>query len=596
MLSIFQPPTHSTTVVTTTRTVTKTVPLDGPQLSLTPVSRPAQSHSTSPASASSAPVATKKRKRGPSAEQDGGLAQPKAQSKKRGSSAAPKEKRVQRLRAETPVADAAVRNRSRTRERNTGSNRMGALEATIPVERWWRDPGPSDPSTQSGEPDDPNAAADASASSFAAKKYVQSIDIIRPKWRGYRAWFKNHSDPDDPRWKFDSDHIPSAVLEYPANGATEVYALVDAFDHDDYQPLKDLFLTIDTIATSYMDDDDRALIGYTNLTLASLGESTVRASPPPISKGHPHSPGRSPSTAPSSPSRCSPELPPYRRLVKARNSHDGPLFIQALDSLNGFIRALRPKMQQHMRTKWTGIPPPVWKRVTEEGYQRGVGPRMNELGRYKQWTSGVYGELMQPFISEVVHRSNLGPGKIFVDLGSGVAHTLMQASLQSGCTSYGIELSPPAASIAKDHEREFNLRLEMWDLCCSDFKYIEGDMLDSKEVIEWISKADVILVNNFVFEELLNERLTCLFLDARDGTQIISLKCFLDRGFKITERTISSPQAILRVEERDWTAGAVSWSNTTGTYYVHTVDRSNLQAEEERLNAARSRSTRTRRQ
>ncbi|KAG8729568.1 Nucleosomal histone H3-Lys79 methylase [Ceratobasidium sp. 428] len=442
---------------------------------------------------------------------------------------------------------------------------MGALEATIPVERWWRGPGPSDSSTLPADADaEPNVYT---------KSHVQSIDIVRPKWRGYRAWFKNHSDPDDPFWKFGPDHIPYAELEYPANGATEVYALVDAFDHDDYQPLKDLFLTIDTIATSYMDDDDRALIGYTSPALASPGDSPVRASPPPMSKDDPHSPGRSPSTAPSSPSRCAPELPLYRRLVKARNSRDGPLFIQALTSLNGYIRALRPKMQQHMRTKWTGIPPPVWKRVTEEGYQRGVGPRMNELGRYKQWTSGVYGELMQPFISEVVHRSNLGPGKIFVDLGSGVAHTLMQASLQSGCTSYGIELSPPAASIAKDHEKEFNLRLEMWDLCCSDFKYTEGDMLDSKEVIEWISKADVILVNNFVFEELLNERLTCLFLDARDGTQIVSLKCFLDRGFKITERTISSPQAILRVEERDWTAGAVSWSNTTGMSREH-VDRS----------------------
>jgi hypothetical protein len=32
----------------------------------------------------------------------------------------------------------------------------------------------------------------------------------------------------------------------------------------------------------------------------------------------------------------------------------------------------------------------------------------------------------------------------------------------------------------------------------------------------------------------------------------------------------------------------------SGTYYVHTVDRSNLQAEEERLNAARSRPSRRR--
>ncbi|QRV90947.1 histone-lysine N-methyltransferase [Ceratobasidium sp. AG-Ba] len=542
MLSIITPPAHPATVVAAARTVAIPPP------KLTPV---CVWH----------PAPAKKRKRGPSAEQDGEPVQTKAPSKKRGSSSALKEKRVQQLRAETPT-DSVVRNRSRTRERNTGSNRMGALESTLPVDRWWRDPSPS-----------AYANTATQTSSATSKKHVQSIDIVRPKWRGYRAWFENPSDPDDPFWKFSQDNIPCAELEYPANDASELFALVDAHDHDDYQPLKDLFLTIDTIATSYMDDDDRALIGYTNLVSGSDDPT-----PPPSS------------------SRYSPELPPYQRLVKARDSRDGPLFLQAFYILNGYLRALRPKMQHHMRTKWTGIPPPVWKRVTEEGYQRGVGPRMSELGRYKQWTSGVYGELMQPFISEVVHRSGLGPGKIFVDLGSGVAHTLMQASLQSGCTSYGIELSPPAASIAKDHEREFNLRLKMWDLVCSEFQFIEGDMLESKEVSEWIKKADVILVNNFVFEELLNERLTCLFLDARDGTQIVSLKCFLDRGFKITERTISSPQAILRVEERDWSAGAVSWSNTTGTYYVHTVDRSNLRAEEERLNAARSRSTRTRRQ
>lgn len=476
---------------------------------------------------------------------------------------------------------------------------MGALEATIPQERWWRGSKIVPEATlEAAEPVAPEPSPaddpDVDVVGVPAVKHVQSIDIVRPKWRGYRAWFKNHNDPDDPFWKFDQNHMPSAELEYPANGATETYALVDALDHDDYQPLKDLFLTIDTIAVSYMDDVDRAHIGYTHINTTLTSDPATPRSPP--SKAHPHSPGRGARTEPSSPSSHTPELPAYRRLVKARNSRDGPQFLQALASLNGYIRALRPKMLLHIRTKWTGVPPAVWKRVTEEGYQRGVGPRMTELGQYKQWTSGVYGELMQPFISEVVHRSGLGPGKIFVDLGSGVAHTLMQASLQSGCTSYGIELSPPAASIAKDHEREFNLRLEMWDLCCSEFKFIEGDMLESKEVSEWISKADVILVNNFVFEELLNERLTCLFLDARDGTQIISLKCFLERGFKITERTISSPQAILRVEERDWTAGAVSWSNTTGTYYVHTVDRSNLLAVEERLNAARSRPTRSRRQ
>ncbi|CAE6421743.1 unnamed protein product [Rhizoctonia solani] len=534
------------------------------------------SSATSPAPSLDLPVTTaaiKKRKREPSEQ----LLKPKAVRKKRATNG-PKEKRVQRLREESaPLSDTAVRNRSRTRERCVGSERMGALECALPVEKWWRDP-PLDP--EHSEP-----------SPVAARKHIQSVDIIRTKWKGYRPWFKNPQNPDDPAWKVGKDHIPFAELEYPANNSTEVYALVDAIDHDDYQPLKDLFLTIDTIAATYMDDADRARIGYTLPTSDLPSDSSSHT---PLSSSHPHSPGRKSRQLSPEQEFTDEDAPLYKRLIRARNAQDGPQFMQILATLNGHIRALRPKMQQHIRAKWTGIPPPVWKRVCEEGYQRGVGPRMHELIKYKQWTSGVYGELMQPFISEVVHRCGLGPGKIFVDLGSGVAHTLMQASLQSGCTSYGVELNPSAASIAKDHDREFNYRLEMWDLCCSEYKHIAGDMLESKEVVEWIRKADVILVNNFVFEELLNERLTCLFLDARDGTQIVSLKCFLDRGFKITERTISSPQAILKVEERDWTAGAVSWSNTTGTYYVHTVDRSNLQAEEERLNAARSRPSRRR--
>ncbi|CUA77465.1 histone-lysine N-methyltransferase, H3 lysine-79 specific [Rhizoctonia solani] len=569
MLSIITPPVHPPSVALTKQSVADDLL---PRVLTHP---DPDSSATSPApSIDLPPTVTKKRKREPSDKP------PKLTKPKKRTNTAPKEKRVQRLREESaPLSDSAVRNRSRTRERCATSQRMGSLEATLPVDQWWRDP--------------PEPGTATEPSPVAARKHVQSIDIIRPKWKGYRPWFKNPQNPDDPAWKVGPDHIPFAELEYPGNNSTEVYALVDALDHDDYQPLKDLFLTIDTIAGSYMDDVDRTLIGYTNPTLAHSSDSSTHS--PPSSKGHPHSPGLkprelSPEPAPS----ADHEIPVYRRLIRARNAQDGPQFMQALDTLNGYIRALRPKMLQGIRTKWTGIPPPVWKRVCEEGYQRGVGPRMRELIKYKQWTSGVYGELMQPFISEVVHRCGLGPGKVFVDLGSGVAHTLMQASLQSGCTSYGVELSPPAASIAKDHEHEFNNRLEMWDLCCSEYKHIEGDMLESKEVVEWIRKADVILVNNFVFEELLNERLTCLFLDARDGTQIVSLKCFLDRGFKITERTISSPQAILKVEERDWTAGAVSWSNTTGTYYVHTVDRSNLQAEEERLNAARSRPSRRR--
>lgn len=203
----------------------------------------------------------------------------------------------------------------------------------------------------------------------------------------------NPQNPDDPFWKVGPDNIPSAELEYPGDNSTEAYALVDAFDHDDYQPLKDLFLTIDTIAGNYMDDADRIQIGYPT----TLPNDRSSQASPPSSFAHPHSPGRgNRALSPSPLDSADPEVPVYKRLVKARNARDGPQFLQALATLNGYIRALRPKMQQHLRAKWTGVPPPVWKRVCEEGYQRGVGPRMHELVKYKQWTSGVYGELMQP--------------------------------------------------------------------------------------------------------------------------------------------------------------------------------------------------------
>ncbi|KAF8761134.1 Histone-lysine N-methyltransferase, H3 lysine-79 specific [Rhizoctonia solani] len=521
MLSIITPPVHP--VLGTSKTVDDL---------LRPLTHPdPDSSATSPAPSLDIPTTTttaaKKRKREPSEQ----LTKPK-----------PKPKTVRKKRANN--AKGKPRTASRTRERCVGSERMGALECTLPVEKWWRDP--------------PLASEHSEPSQVAAGKHIQSIDIIRPKWKGYRPWFNNPQDPDDPAWKVGPNHIPSAELEYPGNNSTEVYALVDAFDHDDYQPLKDLFLTIDTIAGTYMDDADRARIGYTIPTSVVSSDPSSHAS----SSGHPHSPGRKSRELSPENESSDQDMPLYRRLIRARNAKDGPQFLQALATLNGHIRALRPKMQQHIgQMDWyssSGVEACVRRGLSARRWS--THARAHQIQAVDEWS------LWRTYAT--LHFGSrpplwAWPGKVFVDLGSGVAQTLMQASLQSGCTSYGVELSPPAASIAKDHEREFNHRLEMWDLCCSEYNHIEGDMLESQEVVEWIRKADVILVNNFVFEELcehiytssharheltndfrslaVNERLTCLFLDARDGTQI-SLKCFLDRGFKITERTISSPR------------------------------------------------------
>lgn len=70
---------------------------------------------------------------------------------------------------------------------------------------------------------------------------------------------------------------------------------------------------------------------------------------------------------------------------------------------------------------------------------------------------------------------------------------------RAGCDSYGIELNPPVAALSFVQQREFNARLRMWGLSAGSVTLREGDFTESSEVSEWIRKADVVLVNNYIF-------------------------------------------------------------------------------------------------
>jgi hypothetical protein len=130
-----------------------------------------------------------------------------------------------------------------------------------------------------------------------------------------------------------------------------------------------------------------------------------------------------------------------------------------------------------------------------------VGPRIKELRKYETWTSEVYGELTPRFVSEIIRVSGLGPGKQFMDLGSGVGNVVLQAALESGCEAYGIEINPAPAEIAKGFQEQFEMRCKMWGVCAGSVELEEGSMLESRRVDELLPKADVVLVNNKVFLE-----------------------------------------------------------------------------------------------
>jgi H3 lysine-79-specific histone-lysine N-methyltransferase len=167
------------------------------------------------------------------------------------------------------------------------------------------------------------------------------------------------------------------------------------------------------------------------------------------------------------------------------------------------VGASPPNPMLDVVQSWTGQPLPekVLMRIIEENYQRTVGPNIRSLRRYEAFTSTVYGELLPSFVQEIVQITGLNQDSLFLDLGSGVANVVVQASLQSGCRSYGIELMPHPARVAKDVVEQIGIRSRMWGVRIGKVELEEGDMLQSPRLDELVSKADVVLVDNKVFDE-----------------------------------------------------------------------------------------------
>lgn len=195
---------------------------------------------------------------------------------------------------------------------------------------------------------------------------------------------------------------------------------------------------------------------------------------------------------------------------------DGPAFEEVMEEVNELIRTfkyppppddlLKPAERNSlMKTpdKWqeSGIPKGVLMRLIEENYQRTVGPNVRKLKRYEAFSSTVYGELMPSLVDEMIRVSGLNEDSLFVDLGSGVGNVVVQASLQTGCRSFGIELMPEPARVAEDMVAQMKIRAKMWGVRMGEVELEKGDMLKSKRVDELMAKADVVLVDNKVFEE-----------------------------------------------------------------------------------------------
>ncbi|KIJ60087.1 hypothetical protein HYDPIDRAFT_50523, partial [Hydnomerulius pinastri MD-312] len=305
--------------------------------------------------------------------------------------------------------------------------------------------------------------------------------------------FRNLDDAEDK--SFEVESLPTAELEYPNNNACEKFILLAPKDKDHYNPIMCLEQSLYTIIDCYLTPAQKALFG--TLPTDFLYDHTPPPSPP-------SSPPPTNTTDPTTASASAPPINPLqdpnspdhlRILQRAIRRHDGPLFLSTLEILNHLLRTLKypplpsdvflpapPNALTSSIASWThagGIPDRVLSRIIDETYQRSVGPNVGKLNRYEAFSSEVYGELMPSFTSDIIAATRLTSSSLLVDLGSGVGNVLLQASLQTGCRSYGIELMEGPAGVAREQLGQFRKRCRMWGVRMGEVELEEGDMLSS---------------------------------------------------------------------------------------------------------------------
>ncbi|KAG1744596.1 S-adenosyl-L-methionine-dependent methyltransferase [Suillus paluster] len=370
--------------------------------------------------------------------------------------------------------------------------------------------------------------------------------------------FKNSDNPSDT--SFEAKSYPATELEYSNANAYETYYLPAPKDPDHYNPIMCLEQSLYTIfeftsvdsdtIPSYITPAQQALFG----TLPTDFLQDVDNTPPssPLTQLSGDSDQSSPVKFPSYDLCGTNHLRILQRSIRRR---DGPIFLSTMQNINQLLRAL--KYLPLPSDLFTPAPPNVLIEAIKIWPSGGIP---NLLNRYEAFSSDVYGELLPSFTSDIIAATHLHKDSLFLDLGC-------DASLETCCRIYGIELMPTPAE----------------GLSIGEVESEEGDMLTSR-------RADVVLVNNKVFQQSLNEALCPRFLDLKEGAIVISLKPFVSSlNSRVTERNVD---AIFDVSELSDRSGSVSWGSGGGSYYLHRVDRAGYAGIKQQFENQRARSAR----
>ncbi|KAJ3967774.1 histone methylation DOT1 [Lentinula raphanica] len=178
---------------------------------------------------------------------------------------------------------------------------------------------------------------------------------------------------------------------------------------------------------------------------------------------------------------------------------------------------------------------------------------------------------MPPMLEFMFLQSGLERHSTFVDLGSGIGNAVVQAAFMIGCFSYGIEIREELADLAQIFVKEFKIRSAFVGVSPGRIELEKGDMYASARVVEVLKQADLVLLNNKLFDEMLTEDLKTLLLNMKSGGVLVCTKSLTLCGTtrRGTRSKRGSDEFTDKFESKTlmYNSEWVSWSDKLGDYY-----------------------------
>ncbi|KAJ3779929.1 histone methylation protein DOT1-domain-containing protein [Lentinula aff. detonsa] len=133
--------------------------------------------------------------------------------------------------------------------------------------------------------------------------------------------------------------------------------------------------------------------------------------------------------------------------------------------------------------------------ILEGSYGRCIKPYLNLL---PATGNHVYGEFMPPMLGFI----QLDTNSVFLDLGSGIGTAVAQAAFACQCFSYGIDIWEPIAKLGDKMIHDIQVKCGLWRVSFGKMELELGDMCKSPRVIQLMGLADLVLINNKVFNAI----------------------------------------------------------------------------------------------